>query len=201
MTLIRIRELYQESGSHIGRAVALGEANETPTSADSPIQRRRVGKCRYPPAVLAVYNGLVVEVRRTIETGCEPSRVFEFITDIPRRPEWQRHLAEAVPITSGPVREGTRFRERGKSGPMVLEVTALDPDRHFRYATVGGKQVGVDLDWMLAATESGTRVEILMVLEPRGVLKRLWPIVGPLLVMPQVERDLDHLAQMLKNLT
>jgi uncharacterized protein YndB with AHSA1/START domain len=45
-------------------------------------------------------------------------RVWAFITDVKRCPEWLHFVLEILDISEGPVGEGTVYRERAKAGPV-----------------------------------------------------------------------------------
>lgn len=135
-----------------------------------------------------------------MQTQADPATVFAFATDIERRPRWQRHLSKAERLEAGPLGLGSTFREKGRGGSMILKITGFEPARHLRYETVESRTAHVELDWAFEPTAAGTRIEIRMHFEPRGLLRLAWPVAGPLLVLPQVEKDMARLSRMLEAL-
>jgi uncharacterized protein YndB with AHSA1/START domain len=82
----------------------------------------------------------VVRFELTVEIARPPEDVFAYLTDVSNLPEWQR---SAVCVeTEGPVREGSRLRERrtflGRTVTTELEVTVYDPPRHFDVNALNG---------------------------------------------------------------
>jgi hypothetical protein len=73
-------------------------------------------------------------VHESIFVGASPSKVWEFISDIERYPEWIYFVREATPMSEGPVGEGTKYKERAKPGPFESvsewQITEFEPPRH-----------------------------------------------------------------------
>ena len=126
--------------------------------------------------------------------------VFQFVTDIPTRISWQKHLKSAELITEGPVKMGSRFIDRGKFGNVVLEVIEYQENKRFSYRSVSGGGADVILKWSINSVDNQSEVLVSMDLEPKGFLKVLWPILGKSVVVPQIRNDFKDLKESLLKL-
>ncbi len=138
--------------------------------------------------------------RKTIHTSASISSVFDFAVSAELRTKWQKHLSKSELLTEGEIKVGSRFKDTGKGGEMVLEYTELETNKRIRYSTVEGKGMNVDLKWDLKETSNGTEVKVEIEMQPKGFLKFMWPIIGKLLIIPQVKGDFKYLEEELKSL-
>jgi uncharacterized protein YndB with AHSA1/START domain len=122
-----------------------------------------------------------VEVRRPVE------EVFDYCTDIAHEPEWNPHTRYAEKLTDGPVREGTRYKAEWVEGdPMIVEYVAVDRPRSW-LTTGRSRRLVTTGEGHVVPTDDGARLNIRMVLEPRGVMSMISPVLGR--VMRRRERD------------
>ena len=116
-----------------------------------------------------------VEVRRPVE------EVFDYCTDITREPEWNPHTHYAEKLTDGPVGEGTRFKAEWVAGdPMIVEYVAVDRPRSW-LTTGRSRRLHTTGEGHVVPTEDGARLDIRMVLEPRGFASVISPVLGRLM--------------------
>ena len=97
----------------------------------------------------------IVERSTTIDAPAE--RVFDYVADITRHPEWAGHKLEVVVKSQGPVQAGSTFEtvgqhqlfivEQRRSGTIGYDLPYIDNDHpgakllhHFQI--VGGNQLG-----------------------------------------------------------
>lgn len=122
----------------------------------------------------------------TIETHIDrsPAAVFAHATDPARLATWQTNTVSAV--ADGPFAVGARIREvhRGPGGrelESVVEVAALEPDRHCALRVVEGPPIHADMDFRPAGAGTAFSFRVhgrltggLRLLEPllRRVLRR-----------------------------
>jgi uncharacterized membrane protein len=82
----------------------------------------------------------VIEVEHTLEIERPAEKVFDYLTDVARLPEWQES-AESVEL-EGELREGARFREvrsfMGRRAISTLEVTEHERPKRFSLHVVEG---------------------------------------------------------------
>ena len=123
--------------------------------------------------------GIVIE--ESVEVSRPVEEVFDYCTDIAHEPEWNPHNRHVEKLTSGPIREGTRYKAEWVRGdPMIVEYVEVDRPRSWvstgrsrRLLTVGEGHV--------VPTENGSRLEIRMVLEPRGLMSAFTPTLRRLM--------------------
>jgi uncharacterized protein YndB with AHSA1/START domain len=110
-----------------------------------------------------------------------PPEVFAFATDPARLPEWQTNTVSATPLEDGPLRVGSRMREihRGPGGKeleSLVEVSELEPDRHFGLRMIEGP-LPVDGDLRFAPSGGGTQVAFTVQARPTGVMRLAQPLL------------------------
>jgi len=114
----------------------------------------------------------------TVETS--PERLFAALADIGSWPEWDLAL-ERIDHDGQPVRAGTAFRLKPKSGPSVpMRVEACDGPRHFLVSARLPLARMRTAYRLLPADGCGTRVCARV--ETRGLLALVWDrlIAAPL---------------------
>ena len=76
----------------------------------------------------------------SITIGASPRSVIEFIADPASAPRWMKALEVSEPLTPGPIRAGSRFREIQSAGgeriETICEVTEYDPERRYAWRSV-----------------------------------------------------------------
>src|SRR3954469_10020007 len=124
----------------------------------------------------------MLRVEETFTVGRSPEAVFDYLSDPARLVEWKTARRPGEPMTAGPLRAGTRIRERtkppvGKEFEQVVEFAEFDPPRRFGTHIVEGP-VKVDGLWTFTAEGDGTRVDF-----------AAWgPLPGPLRLLAPVAR-------------
>jgi uncharacterized protein YndB with AHSA1/START domain len=81
-------------------------------------------------------------IHETIEIGRPPEEVWSYATDPAHLTEWQEKLLEATPETEGPVRVGSRMKQKRDVGlgtrTFTVEVTAYEPPKEFAFKGIDG---------------------------------------------------------------
>jgi uncharacterized protein YndB with AHSA1/START domain len=89
-----------------------------------------------------------------------PEDVFAFMVEPENLPKWQTVKTYVTPLTEGPTRLGSRFREGTKVGlrrwDQVVDVTEFEPGRLFGVKVTEGPQSSGR--WTMEADGAGTRV-------------------------------------------
>ena len=99
-------------------------------------------------------------------------------TDIAREPEWNPHTRYAEKLTDGPVREGTRYKAEWVEGdPMIVEYVEVDRPRSW-LTTGRSRRLVTRGEGHVVPTEGGARLDIKMVLQPRGLMTAISPVLG-----------------------
>jgi uncharacterized membrane protein len=137
-------------------------------------------------------------MRFDLEVGIDRpvADVFAYLTDVHNVPEWQESAVSAEWIE-----EGKRFRERrtflGRTAELELEVTKLEPDRHFDVRMVKGP-VPLEIHHTFSAVDGATRLQVTAEAKLKGALR----FAGGM-AKAQAERqfgtDLQRLKDILEN--
>ncbi len=140
-----------------------------------------------------------------------PEAAFAYVADISRHNEWGTNSIKVTPLTSGPVRLGSRYtavgRQWGKDWPSELEVTGYEPSHRFEFTATGGPVGTPEGDphrheFLFTPESGGTRVEA----RRWDAIPASWPswqtriflvAVAPILNMPIRLRTIDNLRRRL----
>ena len=111
-----------------------------------------------------------------------PEDVFDYVVDASKLTSWQIHKTSVEPLTDGPPRLGSRFRERTKPPGMkefeqVVEFSEFERPSRLAVHIVEGPQP-VDGTWTFTADGAGgTRVRCVVEGELRGPARFFGPLV------------------------
>jgi uncharacterized protein YndB with AHSA1/START domain len=127
----------------------------------------------------------MLRVEETFTVARSPEAVFDYLTDPAHLAEWQTSKTSVEPLTEGPMRQGSRVRERTKPpmGPefeQVVEFTEFDRPNRVHTHIVEGPQP-IDGTWTFEPADSGTRVHFVAAGELRGAMRFVTPLVAPML--------------------
>ena len=116
-----------------------------------------------------------VEVHRPVE------EVFDYCTDMAHEPEWNPQARYVEKLTQGPVREGTRYKAEWIAGdPMIVEYVEVDRPRSWR-STGRSRRLLTIGEGHVVPTPEGSRLDVRMVLQPRGLMSVITPVLARLL--------------------
>jgi hypothetical protein len=117
-----------------------------------------------------------VRISEKFAVGRPPDEVIAFMAAPENLAKWQTIKTQVTPLTNGPTRLGSRFREGNKVGPFrweqIVEVVEFDPTRVFAVAVVDGRESGGR--WTFEPTDDGSRVRFEATFTPP-------PLVAPML--------------------
>lgn len=116
-----------------------------------------------------------VDIRRS------PEDVFGYCTDLGREPEWNPRTRRIDKLTDGPIGLGTRYAgEWVKGDPMTIEFVRFQPPTS--WATVGRSRrlIASSQGWV-TTRPGGARLVLRTRLQPRGALRLLLPVLGPIM--------------------
>jgi len=110
-----------------------------------------------------------------------PEVVFDYLTDPVNLPGWQTRTTSVEMLTEGPLRQGTRVRERlkgpgGKLFEQIVEFTQLDRPRRVHLHIVEGPYP-VDGTWTFEGDGEGTAVRFVGEGELNGMPRVLRPLL------------------------
>ncbi|HLF76424.1 MAG TPA: SRPBCC family protein [Dehalococcoidia bacterium] len=136
----------------------------------------------------------------TILIAAAPQRVFAYLADVSRHPEWAGDELRIEPLDDGPVRLDWRFRSVGRQLGARADlnvVSEFDPPWGLAFE-VDGNEGRFRNSFVLEEANAGTRLtKTFESLETRG-LARLAQLVYPLIAAPTMRRDLKRIKERLE---
>ena len=116
-----------------------------------------------------------MKYRHRVVVDSPVSRVFSFMDDVEREPEWQPGIKEATKDPSGPTTVGTRKRYVSEfMGNRIVNTyvtTAFEPDRRVTYETTKDSVLQARVDLSFRSVEAGTEVTMAVEGKATGVLR------------------------------
>jgi carbon monoxide dehydrogenase subunit G len=141
-----------------------------------------------------------VEIAESVVIERPPDEVWEAIADYSFDLEWRDGLQAMTPDPPGPAAIGTKVHEvvhsSGRDFVADTVVTELDPGNSYRFTgegTIGGVSGGR----RVRPSGSGAEFTYEIELEPRGRMRLMRPVLGPL-VRSGLKKDLLRLKQLLE---
>ena len=136
----------------------------------------------------------------TIHLNRPVQQVFAFLVDTSKLSTWQSNLIKSEPLTEGPLRMGSRFREVRRLGRRETEIqgeiTAFEPNKRLETKTVTKPQAMVS--YSLDPEHGGTRLRYKFVLITSGLMRLLEPMIASS-IKKESEADFETLKQILEN--
>lgn len=109
-----------------------------------------------------------------------PEHLFSIISDMSVFTRWN-NSAERVSVSSpGPINVGSQMVISGKMGDMPFEVVELDPPRRLTVAA-DTSRMAVRHTYLLEPADGDTRLNQVLVFEPRGIFKLMTPLMAPMI--------------------
>lgn len=127
-------------------------------------------------------------------------RVFAFISDIERQPDWVGPVESVTNISSGPMREGTTYTVSlafmGRSAQAQQTVAQFEPNRVFSQKTTSGP-IAVQVTLSVEPAEGGTRVNNVTEADGSGIPRLMRPMMTRS-IQSQVDGDMLNLRDLLE---
>lgn len=143
----------------------------------------------------------IIERETTIKAPAE--KVFAYLVDISRHPEWAAHQLEVQAKSQGPIQVGSAFESVGHQfgkQPGMVTVTELVPNSKMVYESTG--PVGHFRHQFLIQDEGNGSVRLTKTMEPLQIsslpLKLLEPIVISLIAPRGLDGDLRRIKEKLE---
>ncbi|MGH2418301.1 MAG: SRPBCC family protein [Candidatus Limnocylindria bacterium] len=99
----------------------------------------------------------------TTTIAASPRDVITFIADPANAPRWMRALEVSEPLTAGPIRPGSQFREVQSAGGQrietICEVVEYDGETRYAWRSVGEGPVQYGGGFRAAPVEDGTELQ------------------------------------------
>ncbi|MFC8142665.1 SRPBCC family protein [Streptomyces paradoxus] len=139
-------------------------------------------------------------IRESIDVDRRPEEVYQYVTDTQRMPEWQLSAVSAERLDEGPVDVGTQVRVTRHIGrrvmPMTMEVTEYDPPHSWGMRGVDGP-VRAQVHGEVEPYDEGRRSHVTIDIDFEG--HGMGKVLVPLVVRPQVRKELPRNEQLLKD--
>jgi hypothetical protein len=109
--------------------------------------------------------------------------VFDFVADERNEPRYNPHMVRAEQVSSGPIGLATRFQTElktmGRTMPMTVEFTRFERPLLLASRTTSS-MMDTEGSLTFESVTAGTRMRWSWDVRPRGALKLITPLVGPL---------------------
>jgi Polyketide cyclase / dehydrase and lipid transport len=142
-----------------------------------------------------------INIRESVEIDRPAPEVWGAIADYAFDLEWRKGLTQMTPEPAGPAAMGTKVHEvvitSGREYVADTIVTEFDPGVSYRFAgdgTIGGLAGGREVE---AKTAGSSVFSYSVELEPRGTMRLLRPVIGPM-VRSNLRKDLQKLKTLLE---
>ncbi|MEV5875583.1 SRPBCC family protein [Streptomyces sp. NPDC052101] len=133
-----------------------------------------------------------------IDVDRSPGDVWAYVSDPAHLPEWQESAVSVEQLDDEPFGLGSRIRITrhvgGRDMPMTMQVTEFEPPHSWGLRGIDGPVRGRVHGEVTPLADGRTRVTMDMDFEGHGIGKVLLPLV----VRPQVRKELPHNEQLLK---
>jgi len=121
-------------------------------------------------------------MRVIAKTGiaCSPERVFDTLSDLRNDLEWNSRFNEAELLSGEPIGQGSTFAVVNGGTPYDVTLTTYERPRRLVVEARGGNP-DLTITYALTPTGEGTELESEFDFRPRGFLKALFPLLGPVI--------------------
>ena len=111
-----------------------------------------------------------------IDIAAPPQRVYEYLADFPRHPEWSTGVKELVPVGKGPVAVGTELKaveEVPARFTSHTRITALEPPQRIAWESWDGRTAKVKWAFELSSQNGRTHLVQRARVEPTSLMGRI----------------------------
>ena len=139
-------------------------------------------------------------IKEVVDIDRSPEDVYAYVVEPSHLPEWQLSAVSARQVEEGPFGIGSRVEITRHVGrrtiPMTMEVTEYDPPRSWGMRGIDGPIRG-HVHGTVEPIDDGRRSRLTMDLDFEG--HGLGKVLLPLVVRPQVRKELPRNEQLLKD--
>jgi hypothetical protein len=114
-------------------------------------------------------------IRNSTVIRCTPEEAFDYISDMRNELEWNPDAQSMEKITDGPVRLGTRYRAKWRSGGPSVVVEVIQHNRPRIFAGHNSGLIEVTLTARLEPVTEGTRLTAEFEATPHGWFRLVYP--------------------------
>jgi uncharacterized protein YndB with AHSA1/START domain len=120
-----------------------------------------------------------VRVTTTTRISCPPENVFDIVADLRNDPEWNSRVSSAELRSPEPIGLGSRFAV--VNGGTPFDVTITSYDRPSRLVLEASGKPDLTIACTLTPTDESTALESDFDFRPRGALKVVFALLGPVI--------------------
>lgn len=141
-----------------------------------------------------------MQTEASITINAPAEKVFAFLSDIRRQPEWVGAVQEVTDLPDGPVGRGTTFRLHlalmGQTARARQEITSFEPNREIVQSTTSGP---IPATISIVLTPQGDSTLVRNVTETDlSSLSRLLRPIATRTIRQQLDNDLETLKRILE---
>ena len=115
----------------------------------------------------------------TTRIACAPEGVFDTLADLRNETQWNARVSSAELRSDEPIGLGSRFAL--VNGGASYDVTITTYERPSRLVVEARGKPDLTITYALSPTSDGTELESELDFRPRGALKLLFPLLGPVI--------------------
>jgi hypothetical protein len=130
-----------------------------------------------------------------------PEKIFPFVGDLLRHPEWATDEIKMEAISSGTIGVGSQYRStanfKGFNIVDKLQVVEYQPPTRFAF-TVDDIAGRLDHQFVLHSQSDGTLVERSVLIEEKSLLRKIYHRIMMPILMPFISSEMNKALQLLK---
>jgi Polyketide cyclase / dehydrase and lipid transport len=111
-----------------------------------------------------------------------PEAVFDLMADVGNEPLWNPDALDVKRVDDGPLAPGAEWEGRYKGmGTMRVRLDEYERPRRITFTTTGDR---MDMRWAFdysPAGESSTHVDAHAEIQPKGAMRLMGPLIGPMI--------------------
>ena len=111
--------------------------------------------------------------------ACPPEQVFDMLADMRNETQWNSRFSSAELRSAEPIGLGSRFAIVNGGTPYDVEITTYERPSRLVFEARG--KPDLTIAYTVTPTGEGTNLESDLDFRPRGVLKLLFPLLGPVI--------------------
>ncbi len=140
-------------------------------------------------------------IRQSITIDRPVDKVFDYVTDFEKLPEWETSILESVKTSEGPMGIGTTYRGVIKAMGMKMEwtsrVTEYETHARLDETIISGKTTIYEREIFDETEEGGTDFTLVHEYRIGGFLRLITPILI-LTMLRQMKKNLQNLKRILE---
>jgi len=120
-----------------------------------------------------------MRVATTTRIACPPEQVYDMLADMRNEARWNSRFSSAELRSDEPIGAGSRFAIVNGGSRYDVEITTYERPSRLVFEARG--KPDLTIAYTVTPTDEGTNLESDLDFRPRGVLKLLFPLLGPVI--------------------